>query len=53
MPDPNTQHTIWRTGDQCPDCGREIHTDGRYRWYAYPHCDWTDYRNDGKNGGDE
>jgi len=46
MPDPDTQHTIWRTGDQCPDCGREtINTDGRYRWCGFPHCNWGDYPN--------
>jgi hypothetical protein len=41
-----TQHTIWRTDRQCPDCGREmINTNGRHRWCTHPHCDWTDYPN--------
>jgi hypothetical protein len=53
MPDLDTQHTIWRTGDQCPDCCREINTDGRHRWCASPHCDWTDYPNSGKSSDNE
>ena len=52
MPDFDTQKTIWRTGDRCPDCGREtINTDGRYRWCGFPHCNWSDLSNS-DNGDD-
>ena len=54
MPDAETQRTIWRTDHQCPDCGWEtINTDGRYRWCAHAHCDWTDYPNSDKSSDNE